>query len=438
MSDSHAEVQPPAKKRRAANFSEEELMLLIEEVAERKAVLLGPLTSVVTNKGKEFAWKTVAEAINSVGVVQRNVSDIKKKWFKVKSEVKCKAAKEKSERSKTGGGVAEPTVWKPTEEALLALIENRPQPSTSAVYRQRTRTLVTPVEHISPQPQSNEPQPSTSSEVMERCLPRIASALEHLAEARGRHQAKKFVSDQKKKFYRTGGGPPSPDIKPDAVIEKILALIADELEPAPNYNDSDSWPRGADVTDMYFDEVGEQTSEPMTEEPSTAHMAPASLIPVEGNDHSPLPSTLSVTLFGSTPLPSTSREAPGTVAFTHSSSNQRGNGRNLLPPGSDYPLETIYLQATCPTASQTVLPASEALPAIETAKANLPHSPETAPQVHPEGPAAVSRERTGLQALPEAQELPPLPEGPLHLRVPLWAASRGGQQPGPPTAGQQG
>ncbi|KAK3895906.1 hypothetical protein Pcinc_000406 [Petrolisthes cinctipes] len=143
MSDSHAEVQPPAKKRRAANFSEEELMLLIEEVAERKAVLLGPLTSVMTNKGKELAWKAVAEAINSVGVVQRNVSDIKKKWFKVKSEVKCKAAKEKSERSKTA----------------------RPQPSTSALYRQPTGTLVTPVEHISPQPQSNEPQPSTSSHV---------------------------------------------------------------------------------------------------------------------------------------------------------------------------------------------------------------------------------------------------------------------------------
>ncbi|KAK3889672.1 hypothetical protein Pcinc_006238 [Petrolisthes cinctipes] len=169
---SHAEVQPPAKKRRAANFSEEELMLLIEEVAERKAVLLGPLTSVVTNKGKELAWKAVAEAINSVGVVQRNVSDIKKKWFKVKSEVKCKAAKEKSERSKTGSGVAEPTVWKPTEEAMLALIESeaiegfsslesgtinpdRPQPSTSAVYRQPTGTLVTHVEYISPQPQSS-------------------------------------------------------------------------------------------------------------------------------------------------------------------------------------------------------------------------------------------------------------------------------------------
>ncbi|KAK3889943.1 hypothetical protein Pcinc_006096 [Petrolisthes cinctipes] len=100
----------------------------------------------------------------------------------------------------------------------------------------------------------------------------------------------------------------------------------------------------ADVTDIYFDEVGEQTSEPMTEEPSTAHMAPASLIPVEGNDHSPLPSTSSVTLFGSTPLPSTSREAPGTVAFTHSSSNQR----RPLPPTS--------VQASVPATSPSEIP----------------------------------------------------------------------------------
>ncbi|KAK3893636.1 hypothetical protein Pcinc_002549 [Petrolisthes cinctipes] len=146
------------------------------------------------------------------------------------------------------------------------------------------------------------------------------------------------LGDKKKNLCRTGGGPPSPDIKPDAVLEKILALIADELEPAPNYNDSDSWPR--DVSDIYIVEVGEQMSEPMpmTEEPSTAHMAPASLIPVEGNYHAALPSTSSVeasaTLFGnsvySTPLPPTSREAPRTVALHRSSSNHR----KPLPPTS--------------------------------------------------------------------------------------------------------
>ncbi|KAK8400995.1 hypothetical protein O3P69_002642 [Scylla paramamosain] len=59
-----------------------------------------------------------------------------------------------------------------------------------------------------------------------------------------RSRAKKFVSDQKKKLCRTGGGPPSPVIKPDPVLEKILALIADELEPDPNHNDSDRWPTG--------------------------------------------------------------------------------------------------------------------------------------------------------------------------------------------------
>ncbi|KAK3894103.1 hypothetical protein Pcinc_002121 [Petrolisthes cinctipes] len=40
-----------------------------------------------------------------------------------------------------------------------------------------------------------------------------------------------FVSDKKKDLYHTGCGPPSPDIRPD------------ELEPDPNHNDSDNWPK---------------------------------------------------------------------------------------------------------------------------------------------------------------------------------------------------
>ncbi|KAK3893302.1 hypothetical protein Pcinc_002858 [Petrolisthes cinctipes] len=155
-----------------------------------------------------------------------------------------------------------------------------------------------------------------------------------------REQVREGVFNAKAKVasLTLGDKKKSPDIKPDPVLEKILALIADELEPAPNYNDSDSWPR--DVSDIYIDEVGEQMSEPMpmTEEPSTAHMAPASLIPVEGNYHAELPSTSSVeasaTLFGnsvySTPLPPTSREAPRTVALHRSSSNHR----KPLPPTS--------------------------------------------------------------------------------------------------------
>lgn len=57
-------------------------------------------------------------------------------------------------------------------------------------------------------------------------------------------RAKKVVSDGKKKLFRTGGGPPSPEGKLDPVLERVLALIADELEPEPNINDSDHVPKG--------------------------------------------------------------------------------------------------------------------------------------------------------------------------------------------------
>lgn len=76
MSDSQVDGVPAAKKRRAANFTEEELILIVQGVAERKVVLLGPLPSVVTNKSKTLSWKAVTEAVNSVGRIQREEN-----WF---------------------------------------------------------------------------------------------------------------------------------------------------------------------------------------------------------------------------------------------------------------------------------------------------------------------------------------------------------------------
>lgn len=93
---------PPAKKRRAANFTDEQLMVLIQEVADRKTVILGPLTSVVTNRTKDMAWRAVTEAVNAFSRVPREVAEIKKKWFSFKSEVKGKAARARSARIKTG------------------------------------------------------------------------------------------------------------------------------------------------------------------------------------------------------------------------------------------------------------------------------------------------------------------------------------------------
>ena len=57
-------------------------------------------------------------------------------------------------------------------------------------------------------------------------------------------RAKKYIADLKKDLFRKGAGPPTEDTKLDAVLEKVLALINDELQPPPNENDSDNFPIG--------------------------------------------------------------------------------------------------------------------------------------------------------------------------------------------------
>ncbi|KAK4309973.1 hypothetical protein Pmani_018440 [Petrolisthes manimaculis] len=118
--------------------------MLLQEVDERRKVIMGALSPRITAKAKDNEWKAVTEAVNSISRVSRDVLEIRKKFRTFRSEVKKKAAKEKSEREVTGGGIPDTKEWKPTEEALLALneteaieghsgpFENEPLPSTSA------------------------------------------------------------------------------------------------------------------------------------------------------------------------------------------------------------------------------------------------------------------------------------------------------------------
>ncbi|KAK3892496.1 hypothetical protein Pcinc_003727 [Petrolisthes cinctipes] len=101
------------------------------------------------------------------------------------SDVKKKAAKERSEIRVTGGGIPDTKDWKPTEEAMLALIEteaiegisgpceseditaDEPLPSTSAGSVVRPMPLTGTLDEHAPQP--NEPQ-STSDAARARPL----------------------------------------------------------------------------------------------------------------------------------------------------------------------------------------------------------------------------------------------------------------------------
>ncbi|XP_050700300.1 myb-related transcription factor, partner of profilin-like [Eriocheir sinensis] len=113
---------PSAKKRRP-NFSNEELLVLIREVTDRKTMLLGKLDSTrVTREGKNMAWLAVLEAVNAVGVTRRTEDEVKKKFRDFRSFVKKKVADARQEMLRTGGGPTADTKLSAAEEAMAALI----------------------------------------------------------------------------------------------------------------------------------------------------------------------------------------------------------------------------------------------------------------------------------------------------------------------------
>ena len=75
-----------AKHAKNNNFTDCEIEVLTTEVEARKCVLFGGLSSRISNKRKSAEWKTATKAVNAVGLENRTMADIKKKWSEIKLE----------------------------------------------------------------------------------------------------------------------------------------------------------------------------------------------------------------------------------------------------------------------------------------------------------------------------------------------------------------
>ena len=62
---------PSSKKVRRPNFTEVEVLTLIEEVKKREHVILSKLDNTVTAVAKEFAWEEVTSCVNAVSTTKR-------------------------------------------------------------------------------------------------------------------------------------------------------------------------------------------------------------------------------------------------------------------------------------------------------------------------------------------------------------------------------
>ncbi|KAK3888409.1 hypothetical protein Pcinc_007537 [Petrolisthes cinctipes] len=116
------EYPAPIKKRKQATFTEDELEVMVTEVAERKQVIFPTFSETITRRLKDTAWGEVTAAVNRVSRAgRRSKQDVSKKFRYCRSSLKNKIAKHRNEVKKTGGGPVVKFLLKPSEEAMLNL-----------------------------------------------------------------------------------------------------------------------------------------------------------------------------------------------------------------------------------------------------------------------------------------------------------------------------
>jgi len=81
-------------RNRRNNFSNGEILALVEGIRENKEMLFGKFDSNITNATKECIWLQILTAVNAVGGEERTVPQLKRKYSDFKSVVKSKRAKE--------------------------------------------------------------------------------------------------------------------------------------------------------------------------------------------------------------------------------------------------------------------------------------------------------------------------------------------------------
>ena len=75
-------------QKRKANFLEDEITAMVEEIEDRQHVLFAGLNSGLTNKAKQVSWECVAAAVNQVEQQDRTVADVENKWSDIKLQGK--------------------------------------------------------------------------------------------------------------------------------------------------------------------------------------------------------------------------------------------------------------------------------------------------------------------------------------------------------------
>ena len=77
-------------------------MAIVTAVFERKQILLGKFDENITAKVKLMQWQAVTDSVNCVSMVKRDVAEVRKKFFDLRTHLKKKVAVENEYTGSTG------------------------------------------------------------------------------------------------------------------------------------------------------------------------------------------------------------------------------------------------------------------------------------------------------------------------------------------------
>lgn len=112
------------KKKRSANFSSEEISILMKYILEEINIIENKKTDGATLRDKQNAWKNIQQKFNSCAKDhQRDIITLKMKYDNIKKNLKKKLNEAKRFCSGTGGGPMVETKLLWYEEQLYGLLQ---------------------------------------------------------------------------------------------------------------------------------------------------------------------------------------------------------------------------------------------------------------------------------------------------------------------------
>ncbi|KAK7487710.1 hypothetical protein BaRGS_00020977 [Batillaria attramentaria] len=88
------------KRARKANFSAEEVRILLEELQVEHMTVFSGHSAIITSEMKKEIWQRITSKVNACGVAVRTVTDLKEKWRALKASVLNKKRETRRKREK--------------------------------------------------------------------------------------------------------------------------------------------------------------------------------------------------------------------------------------------------------------------------------------------------------------------------------------------------